>query len=94
MTSQRIQTVRPFGAVWLKPRVQISKRFTVQTVKAPLCVGTHHDQAGVAQDPQVPRNSRLVHAKLLNQFADRTFLRPNGVQYSTSSRLRNGFQYR
>jgi hypothetical protein len=43
-----------------------------------LSVGTNLDEAGLAQDPQVPRNAGLVDADLFDDVVDRALSAPKG----------------
>ena len=92
MTTQRVQTVGPFGAIRLEPGVEVPERFTAQPIKAPLGIGPDRDQAGIPQHLQVAGNARLAHAEKLNELADRALLGANRVQDATSSRLHDGFE--
>ena len=56
---QRVETVTPRGPVRGQPLIDLTERLGPQPVQAPLGVGSHLDQARLAQHPQVLRYAGL-----------------------------------
>lgn len=69
MTTERIKTGRPLGAIWLEPGVELAEGLAAKAIEAPLRVRSDCDEARVSQHPQVPRNGRLAHPEMLNELA-------------------------
>ncbi len=69
MTTERVETGRPLGAIRLEPVVELPEGLAPETIEAPLRVRSDCDQARVSQHPQVPRDARLAHPEILNELA-------------------------
>jgi hypothetical protein len=68
---QRVEPVTPGGPVRSQPLIDLPERLGPEPVPAPLAVGSHLDQARLAQDPQVLGHPRLAEAQFRGQVADR-----------------------
>lgn len=89
---QSVKTGRPLGAVRLKPLIEVSKRFTAQTVQTPLRVRPDRDQPSITQHLEMPRYTWLNHAQLVDKLADRALTGPNGFQDAEPGRFCDGLK--
>ena len=92
MPPESVKTGRPLGAVRLKPLIEVSKRFTAQTVQTPLRVRPDRDQPSVTQHLEMPRYTWLIHAQLVDELADRALTGPNGFQDAEPGRFCDGLE--
>jgi hypothetical protein len=60
------------GAEGLEPLVDVGERLRPQPVPAAATIASVHNQAGLAQHPQVLGDARLTLPQLPDQIADRS----------------------
>ena len=89
MPLERIEPVGPVGAIRLQPRVQFHQRFWAEPVQPPLRIAADLHQSGVAQHPQMSRDTRLMHPDQFDQIIDRALAVSNGIEDAPPGRFGN-----
>ncbi len=92
MPLERIEAAGPLGAIGLQPRVQFHERLGPEPVQPPLRIAADLHQTGVAQHPQMPGDTRLMHPDALDQLIDRALAVANGIEDAPPGRFGNRVQ--
>ncbi len=71
MLFEGVKTFDPVPAVGGQPRVHLGQRSGMQRVEPAPAIGTHVDEPGLAEYPQVLRDAGLRDAQVVHQLADR-----------------------
>src|SRR6266540_1693178 len=87
MALQRIETARPVAAIGLEPPVDLRQGLGAQAVNASLGVGSHADEARLAQHAQVLGNARLADRQRLDELTDRALALAQEVEDAAARRL-------
>jgi len=91
---ESIDVNRPEPAELGQPGIHLPKWFRFQPVQTTLRVHRGFHKTGVAQDPQVLRDSWLRHTKLALDLSHRLLGQDQEAQYRPAVWLRNNFEGR
>jgi len=87
MAFERVQAAAPELSIGRKPPIHVGERLGPQPVEASLTLGTHADEAGLAQDAQVLRHPRLAYLKPVDQLSNGPFALAEEVKDAPALRL-------
>src|SRR5262245_29228809 len=90
--SQPVQAFVPEAAVTVHPLLQLAKRLGPQRIQPPRAFGTHAHEAGLAEDAQVPRDTRLIDLDRRNDVVDRTLAVTQRVHDAPARRVGQGLE--
>ncbi len=71
MLFEGVESTGPVRSIRFKPCIQLGERLGSQPVNPPLSVDPRFDKSCVAQNPEMPRDTRLVHAGQLDKLTHR-----------------------
>jgi hypothetical protein len=76
----------------LEPGIELHQRFGAEAVQAALGVAPYFDDTGIAQHLEMPGDTWLVHADLLDEIVDRTLAIADCVEDAPAGRLGDCFE--
>jgi hypothetical protein len=77
----------PQTAVLREPLIESAEGLRPQTVKTPLPLWSHRNEACVVEDAQMTGDARLVDSGLLNDVVDLPFAVPQGLDNAAARRV-------
>ncbi len=90
--TQAVKACFPQIAVLRQPLVEFAERLRLQTIKTPLSIRPHRNEASFMEDAQVTGNTRLVNSCLLNDVVDLPFAIPQGFNNAPACRVGKGLE--
>jgi hypothetical protein len=85
--SQAVKARFPQIAVLRKPLIEFAERLRPETIKSPLSIRPHRNEACFVEDTQVTGDTRLVDSYVLNDVVDLQFAIPQGFDNATACRV-------
>src|SRR5215510_10836021 len=90
--AEAIEPLLPEAAVVGDPGVELLERLRAQRVEPPLSVGTHPDEAGFEQQPQVSRDSGLMDLQALDDVVHLLLSAPQNLDDLAARRISQRFE--
>ena len=90
--AQAVKACFPQIAVLREPLIESAERLRSETVKTPLSIRSHRNEACFVEDAQVTGDTRLVDSCLLDDVVDLAFAVPQGFDNATASWVGKGLE--
>ncbi len=75
-----------------EPLIEFAERLRPETIKTPLSIRSHRNEACFVEDAQMTGDTRLVDSCLLNDVVDLPFAIPQCFDNATASRVGKGLE--
>ena len=92
MSLERVECAAPELPVGSEPRIELAKRLRPQPVHAPLPLGAHADEPGLAEHVQVLGHARLTQVEPVDELAHRPLALPKQLEDAPPRRLRQNLE--
>lgn len=90
--SQAVKPCFPQIAVLRQPLIESAERLWPETIKTPLSIRAHRNEACFVEDAQVSGDTRLVDPCFLNDVIDLPFAIPQRFDNATAGRVGKGLE--
>ena len=87
-----VQACFPQTAVLREPLIESAERLRPQTIKTPLALRSHRDEACFVEDAQMTGDTRLVDSRLLDDVVDLPFAIPQQLDNATTAWVGQGLE--
>src|SRR5580693_2947933 len=87
-----VQACFPQTAVLREPLIESAERLRPQTIKTPLAIRSHRDEACFVEDAQMTGDARLVNSRFLDDVVDLPFAVPQCLDNATAARVGQGLE--
>jgi hypothetical protein len=90
--SEAVKPRFPQVAIPCEPLIESAERLRPQTIKTPLAIRSHRDEACFVEDAQMTGDARLVNSRLLNDVVDLPLAVPQCLNNATAPRVSQGLE--